>query len=584
MRPAVSAKPVSAQRILGATPCRGRAVQVPETHAATAAGELSSVSVEDGSDWFRSTSLSLREPPVSQRFDPPPAFRPFLLALVLALTVGTPHASDAGSGALSVAVRSIRVPDLKAHEQFLASDELEGREAGTVGGWKAAEYLVERLRRLKLQPAGVDGGYLQPFGNAFRNVLALVPGRGDERGEYVVVGAHYDHVGYGTPRNSRGPIGHVHNGADDNASGVSAVLEVAEAFHLLGLQPRRSVLFAFWDAEEKGLLGSEYWLSYPTVPADRVRLYVNVDMVGRMRNHTLTVYGTRTAAGLRRFVCEQNRGTGLRLQFPWDLRRDGDHYSFYLRAIPELMLHTGRHDDYHRPTDDVERINFDGLQQTSRLLLRLVWAAANARQLPDFRWQSYQEDSALQAQVEVPLDWQPNRLGAQWRRTSDGDVEVTAVPPGSPADQAGLLPGDHILRFGGLLVREYERFRPLVLAAENPVSIEVRRPGREKPVRLQVHLQGDPLRVGISWRVDDAEPRCVILTQVVRDSPADLAGLRPNDRVYLVNGKPFANGDEFLRLVNDSERSVRLLIERDGQVRPVRVRLVPELRMRPNST
>ncbi len=181
-----------------------------------------------------------------------------LLFCLFGCTVSTAHA-----GSFDAAMESIRLPDLRRHVGTLASDSLEGREAGARGGKAAGAYLVSELRRLKVRPGGEDGSYYQYFEPDYRNVLALVPGRDPElRNEVVVISAHYDHVGYGTRRNSRGPWGLVHNGADDNASGTAGLLEVIEAFAALEPAPRRTVLFAFWDAEEKGLLGSASILNY----------------------------------------------------------------------------------------------------------------------------------------------------------------------------------------------------------------------------------------------------------------------------------------------------------------------------------
>ena len=159
--------------------------------------------------------------------------------------------------------------------------------------------------------------------------------------QVIVVSAHYDHVGYGTRRNSFGPIGLIHNGADDNASGVSLLMEVIDAFSRLGQAPKRSMLFAFWDGEEKGLLGSIHWVGQPTVPLDHVVLNINADMVGRSRGGKLEVSGSRTMPGLRRLFSTQNETTGLAIDFPWDIKTNSDHYTFYKKQIPALLIHTG---------------------------------------------------------------------------------------------------------------------------------------------------------------------------------------------------------------------------------------------------
>ena len=164
------------------------------------------------------------------------------------------------------ALESIKADELAEEVGTLANDAMEGREAGTRGGRAAADYLAGQYARLHLRGGGPDGAFLQPFEPNFHNVLAILQGSDPKwRDQVIVVGAHYDHLGYGG-RASLGPYGYIHPGADDNASGTAAVLELAKAFTILSVGPKRSILFAAWDAEEKGLLGSKHWVAHPTVP------------------------------------------------------------------------------------------------------------------------------------------------------------------------------------------------------------------------------------------------------------------------------------------------------------------------------
>ena len=212
-----------------------------------------------------------------------PNNRPVCCRLVIDSFAGRPL--PVGAGSFTSAVETIHKRELHEHCEVLASDTLEGRETGTHGGEAAGAYIAGVLRKEKhIVPAAADGDYFQPFPPNSRNILARLTG-GDAAlsREYVIVGAHYDHVGYGNSRNSRGPIGYIHNGADDNASGTAALLELVDAFNSLDIRPKRSVLFIFWDGEEEGLLGSKYWMTSPTVPLDRIRLVFNIDMIGRLR-------------------------------------------------------------------------------------------------------------------------------------------------------------------------------------------------------------------------------------------------------------------------------------------------------------
>ena len=297
---------------------------------------------------------------------------------------------------------SITSDDLKRHVNFLASDTLEGRAAGSQGGRAAAAYLALELAKSGLKPGAEENDFLQEFKGGFQNLLAVVPGSDPQLAdEVIVVSGHFDHVGLGNRGNSFGPYGQIHNGADDNASGTAAVLEVAEAVASLDEPPRRTVLFALWDAEEGGMIGSKHWLKNPSVPLDNVRLMMNCDMVGRLRNNTLVVYGARTAAGLRQRVTEANVESNLRLKFEWRQRDDSDHWPFYRQGIPYVMLHTGDHNDYHRPSDDPDKVNYDGLEVLSQMMFEFVREAANADELPPFREQSREERRWHQQQAEI---------------------------------------------------------------------------------------------------------------------------------------------------------------------------------------
>ena len=219
---------------------------------------------------------------------------------VFACSAFAPIALAADASSTTAALESITPDDAQGFVNALADDSLEGRETGTRGGRAAGAYLGQQFQRLKLRGGAADGGYYQPFGSNSRNLLGWIEGSDPElKKQYVMVTAHYDHVGYGKSSNSYGPLGQIHNGADDNASGDAGILEVAKAFNQLPSPPKRSVLFALWDAEEEGLLGSKYWIAHPTVPLANVAAVINVDMIGRLRNNRVIVYGGRSSYGWR---------------------------------------------------------------------------------------------------------------------------------------------------------------------------------------------------------------------------------------------------------------------------------------------
>ncbi len=216
---------------------------------------------------------------------------------------GTGHflvADTSHSAAYKAIHNSITEDELKTHIEFLASDSLEGREAGAQGGQAAGTYIRGLLQKYGVKPGLKEDGYFQEFDGGFRNIIGILPGNDPElKNEYIVIGAHYDHVGYGKPSNSRGGVGQIHNGADDNASGTAALLEIIQAISQHKEVPRRSLMFVFWDAEEMGLLGSKYWVNHPNIPLDQIVIYLNMDMVGRLKEKPLNLFGSRSSLGLR---------------------------------------------------------------------------------------------------------------------------------------------------------------------------------------------------------------------------------------------------------------------------------------------
>lgn len=293
----------------------------------------------------------------------------------------------------------------EAHVRFLASDELEGREAGSRGSRVAARYIVSRLQETGIGP--LDSAYEQPF-RAYRkerqrkgrfqvhpdsvarllgevhqclpltNILGKIEGK--RSGEYVIVGAHYDHLG--TDPWLAGD--RIYPGADDNASGVSAVLQIAAAFRAAGVQPERTVIFAFWDGEEKGLLGSAYFVQRCRF-ADRIRGYLNFDMIGRNHDESrprhVVYFYTAAHPVFGRWLKESVAAHGLALEpdyRPWDAPVSGsDNASFAREGIPVIWYHTDGHPDYHLPSDRADKINWEKLTDITKASFLTMWHLAN---------------------------------------------------------------------------------------------------------------------------------------------------------------------------------------------------------------
>lgn len=390
-------------------------------------------------------------------------------------------------GHAAEAVSVIDAAGAGRHVAALADDALEGREGGSRGGRAAGAYIVETLRGAGLRPAGDEGTYYQRFGT-MRNILALVPGSDPacER-ELVVVGAHYDHVGYGTAANSYGPTGLIHNGADDNASGVAGVLEIAEVLQAMPAKPRRPVLLAFWDGEEKGLLGSWHFVRVRPQPLLDLRpvFVVNLDMIGRLRGERVEIYGGRTMLGLRRILAEANRGTGLELIFDWDIVDDSDHFPFIESRVPTVMLHTGLHDEYHRPSDDVQLVNTAGVEAVARLALGMVMAVADQPgALAGFRDAGRREKNAHRDSLERVVPAGSVATRGRWgmsTRSDAGDPTapvVVRVVPDSPLDRAGLRTGDRIIAIDGEPIVTQTAMLERMATAGDALRLTLERAGR----------------------------------------------------------------------------------------------------------
>lgn len=509
------------------------------------------------------------------------------------------RAGDQGA-AIEGAIATITDGEVREHAGLLADDTLEGRAAGSRGGIAAAKYIEKKLKEAGLEPAGDHGSYIQRFNPGYQNVIGMLRGTDPKlRDEYIVVGAHYDHVGYGNRSNSNGPFGYIHNGADDNASGVAALLEIIDALHRSGWQPRRSIVFAFWDGEEINLLGSRHWIRQPTVPRKGVKLAINADMVGRLTNGRLEVAGTRTAEGLRHLFSSPRLPDDLRLDFTWEYKENSDHWPFYVDDVPSLLIHTGLHGDYHRPSDDFEKLNIAGIQKTAAYMLDVICRAADAESLPEFRPASRSESASMRSQRETPLAPLPPRLGLRWlwipyaegeiaeaSEISDeesvadtprgGQMRVTEVTAGSAAEKAGIKVGDLIVAADGQPLPMEAYIPAAVLRAEKSIKLEIVR-GEEPPQSIDVVLDGQPSSIGFSWRPDSASPGAVFVTRVIPYSPAARAKIGVHDRIYGVEGEPFADQEALLQrvreLIDAGAETITFEVETAGRLRPVEVDL-----------
>jgi hypothetical protein len=318
-----------------------------------------------------------------------------------------------------------------------------------------AEDLRPRSRPLGV-PVRLAAGVVQERA-ATDNVAGLLPGRDPAvASECVVVGAHFDHLGFGGEASlAPDQLGVVHPGADDNASGTAALLQVARAFAREPERPRRTVLFAAFSAEELGLLGSGQLVKAPPAacPVERMQLMVNLDMVGRPSKGKVYVDGASTAQGLRqRLEALASRGPAGRLEVafgPGDGYGPSDHTSFYARGVPVLFFFTGAHADYHRPTDTADKVDAEGLAEVARLAFRVADDAARREERLQVVRTPPPPGSAA-----GPGD-RPSGYGAylgsipDFEERTEPGVLLTGVRAGSPAEKAGIQGGDVIVELGG---------------------------------------------------------------------------------------------------------------------------------------
>jgi len=372
--------------------------------------------------------------------------------------------------------------------RFLSDDRLGGRMTGSPGADSAAAYLARRFEAVGLQQAA--GGWFQTFpiardlpaaqnahvaGLTGRNVIGLLPGHDPVlRNETIIVGAHYDHLGLGG-FGSLDPdsTGKVHNGADDNASGSAMLIEIAQ--RLAAAPPARTVVFIAFSGEELGLLGSSYYVKQPVYPLATTLAMINLDMVGRLRNKRLIVYGSRSAKEFPALLDSLNWYAGFDLKAQGDGYGPSDQSSFYAAGRPVLHFFTDLHEDYHRTTDDWQKINLLGFGQVATFVTGVVTALAN-RPRPLTLMQAATQIPA--SSVGPPMPGYGAYLGTVPDMTdSPGGVRLLGVRAGSPAEKAGLRGDDIITKIGDTSVPDLEAMTQ-ALRSHRPgdtVTVVVRR-------------------------------------------------------------------------------------------------------------
>ena len=357
---------------------------------------------------------------------------------------------------LGLSCRQQKIPEVSMEEdvRILASDSLMGRETGKEGADLAAAYLEKRMRDLQLQPYDKDGDFMQDFSfkprkdphaevefgavtdsslNA-QNLLGFIDNGGSRT---VILGAHYDHLGMGGEGSLYRGEPAVHNGADDNASGVAVLLKLAK---MLQERPeaRDNYLILLFSGEEMGLLGSNFFAKNPTVDLEQVAYMINLDMVGRLReDKTLSISGTGTTPVWPQVLNSLNPGFNLVLSESGV--GPSDHTSFYLQDIPVLHFFTGQHEDYHKPSDDAEKLNYQGMEAIAAYLFDLVKAMEVQEEIA---FRKTKNESEEVPRFKVTLGVIPDYL------FSGEGMRIDGVSEDKPAQKAGLQKGDIVVKLG----------------------------------------------------------------------------------------------------------------------------------------
>ncbi len=318
------------------------------------------------------------------------------------------------------------------------------------------------------------------------NILGMIEGSDPElKDEYIIVGAHYDHLGMGGPGSgSRNPDTLViHNGADDNASGVAGVIELAGKLN--SLNPERSIIFMAFGAEEMGLIGSKYYVDNPLVPNDKVMAMMNFDMIGRLdpEDKSIMLGGTGTAMENRSILEELESETDLNIAYSSGGFGASDHSSFYSEGIPVFYINTGVHQDYHTYKDDIEYINFTGQKEVLDYAALLIELLANRDEMLTFQESGPKNRDAGRMRLKVTLGIMPDFASSE----NEG-LGVAGITKGRPADLAGMLKGDVIVAINGMPVKNiYEYMNRLKkLEPEQIITVDIIRDGEEIVLLVQL--------------------------------------------------------------------------------------------------
>ena len=381
------------------------------------------------------------------------------------------------SPALSIYAQQVDVSKIRQHIKTLASDSMQGRPTGKEGERMAAAYIQSEFKKLKLKTRGDENTFQQAFpfksgahgegeGGTGHNLAAYLD---NKAATTIIIGAHFDHLGTGDQGGSldANPQGKIHNGADDNASGVAGVLELARLLTINKTKEKNNFLFLCFSGEELGLYGSKYFTEHATLDLSAVNFMINMDMIGRLDEQTKTVAvnGIGTSPVWEPLL-KSLESDQLKIKMDSAGIGPSDHTSFYLKNIPVLHFFTGSHSDYHKPSDDWGKINYPGEEAVLNLILKVITALDAQPRLTFLTTKSKPMTSRSSFKVT---------LGIMPSYTSEGEgLKVDGMTEGRPAQKAGIQTGDTILQMGDIVIKDIQNYMEALGKFEKGQTVPVK--------------------------------------------------------------------------------------------------------------
>ena len=380
--------------------------------------------------------------------------------------------------------------DILEHIKYLSSDELEGRYPGSKGSDLAIDYIATDYKRSRLSSLGSDD-YLQFFdftnqqGKKIKipNVVGMIPGT-TLKDEYIVIGAHFDHLGYGGAHSGSLEMNSsaIHNGADDNASGIAGMLELASKLSSERKKIKRSLIFIAFNAEEQGIFGSKYFVKNSPVNTSNIITMINLDMIGRLNNLSLNISGTGTSPLFNNILDKISKKHYLNINKNPEGFGPSDHSSFYSNNIPVLFFFTGGHSDYHKPSDDWNKINSSGQKKIVDMIYDVVLEIDNNTKRPKFTEAGPKSMSSPgRVKLKVTFGFMPS-----YSSTGKG-LGVDGVRTEGPAGKAGLVKGDIILEINGETIKDIYGYMEILEKLKPGESSEVKVLRNNNEITLRIN-------------------------------------------------------------------------------------------------